>query len=123
MPARVANITFDCADALRLAEFWSEVIGRPLDAGGSRGFASIGTDDPDRSAPAWLFEAVPEAKTAKNRMHLDLADADPRAVDRLVGLGATFVSEHELGEGGHRWTVLRDPEGNEFCIAEGTYTG
>ncbi len=123
MPARVGNITIDCADALVVGEFWSLALGRPLDHGGSSMWCAIGSNDAERSEPAWFFERVPEAKSAKNRMHVDLIDPDPRAVDRLVGLGATVVADHQIGQGGHRWTVLRDPEGNEFCVAERTYVG
>ena len=60
---------------------------------------------------------VPEPKTAKNRMHLDLTAPDPEAeVARLVELGATRVADME--EWGDQWTVLQDPEGNEFCVAQ-----
>ena len=121
MSARVGNITFDCADVLRVAGFWSEALGRPLDPGGSPGFASIGGADPERAEPAWYFEKVPESKVAKNRMHLDLFDAEPSAVERLVALGASVVGEHDLGS--HHWTVMQDPEGNEFCVAASPYTG
>jgi predicted enzyme related to lactoylglutathione lyase len=123
MPAHVINITFDCEDALTVATFWSEVLGRPLDAGGSAGHASIGGGDPERNEPAWYFEKVPEQKSAKNRMHVDLVDKDPSAIARWVALGATVVEEHEFGAGQHRWTVLQDPEGNEFCVAEKAFTG
>ena len=60
---------------------------------------------------------MPEGKTAKNRMHVDLAASDHEAeVARLVGLGATRVTD--IDEWGYRWTVLQDPEGNEFCVAQ-----
>ena len=121
MPARVGNITFDCDDVLKVAGFWSEVLGRQLDPGSDVGFASIGGNDPERTEPAWNFEKVPESKVAKNRMHLDLLDPDPSAVDRFVALGASLVREHQLGS--HRWTVMHDPEGNEFCVADTSYTG
>jgi hypothetical protein len=121
MPARVGNITFDCDDVLAVARFWSEVTGRPLDDGSGPHFASIGGGDPDRAEPAWNFEKVPEAKSAKNRMHIDLVDTDPSAVSRLVSLGASIVAQHTLGN--HGWTVMQDPEGNEFCMAEKSYTG
>jgi hypothetical protein len=65
-----------------------------------------------------LFQAVPEAKTAKNRVHLDLIvgpDHRDEEVERLVALGATVVGVHESEEG--RWTLLADPEGNEFDVA------
>jgi Glyoxalase-like domain len=121
MPARPVNITFDCEDPLRLGGFWAEVLGRPLDDGSDAGFASIGGNDPQRIEAAWNFERVPETKAAKNRVHLDLVDPDPLAVDRIAGLGATIVAEHELSN--HRWTVMQDPEGNEFCIAAKTFGG
>ncbi|MDQ3896081.1 MAG: VOC family protein [Actinomycetota bacterium] len=123
MTLRVANITFDCDDVLKVAHFWSAAIGRPVDAGSSPGFASIGGDDPDRVEPAWYFEKVPEQKQAKNRMHLDLVDPDLAAVERLVSLGASVVAEHQIWGGRHRWTVMQDPEGNEFCVAEKSFTG
>ncbi len=76
---------------------------------------------PKRAEPAWYFEKVPELKQAKNRMHLDLVDPDRSAVERLVGLGASVVAEHQIGN--HRWTVMQDPEGNEFCVAAESFTG
>jgi hypothetical protein len=64
-----------------------------------------------------LFQRVPEARTAKNRLHLDVhAEPGQRAaeVERLLGLGATVL--REVAEQGGSWTVLTDPEGNEFCV-------
>jgi hypothetical protein len=123
MASRVGNVTFDCDDVLKVAVFWSEALGRPLDEGGSEFFASIGGADGQRSEPAWYFEKVPEPKQAKNRVHLDLINPDPSAVDELVRLGATVVGEHDLGGGSHHWTVMQDPEGNEFCVAAKSFTG
>ena len=122
MAARVGNIAFDCADVLIMAAFWSAVLGRPVDAGSSEFFATIGGADAARQEPAWYFNKVPEAKQAKNRMHLDLVNADPSAIDELVRLGATVVGNHQV-RGIHHWTVLQDPEGNEFCIAAKSFTG
>ena len=121
MGVRVGNITFDCDDALRVATFWSAALDRPLDPGASSGYASIGGGDPARAEPAWYFEKVPEPKRAKNRLHLDLVDPDPGAFDRLVDLGASVVARHAIGS--HGWTVLQDPEGNEFCVAQRSFTG
>ena len=123
MSLRVGNITFDCRDALVTGTFWSQALGQPLDPGGSSGYCSIGRGDPDRTKPAWFFEKVSETKTSKNRMHLDFVDSDPSAVERLVALGATIVAEHTVEGVDHDWTVMRDPEGNEFCVSSTTYVG
>src|SRR3954463_6432941 len=110
MPARLSNITFDCDDVLKLAGFWSAVLGRPLDQASSEYFAAIGGTDAQRAEPAWYFTKVPEQKQPKNRVHVDLTDSDPKAIDALVGLGATVVGEHEVPGASHRWTVMHDPE-------------
>lgn len=71
--------------------------------------------DPTGKSPKLLLQQVPEAKTAKNRLHLDLHVADPDAeADRLVAAGAVRV--HRVEEFGIFWIVMTDPEGNEFCI-------
>jgi predicted enzyme related to lactoylglutathione lyase len=123
MAARIGNVAFDCHDVLKVAAFWSAVLGRPLDKGSSEFFASIGGADAERREPAWYFNEVPEPKREKNRVHLDLVIPDPSAVDELVAHGATVVSRHEMGGGSHSWTVLQDPEGNEFCVAAKSFTG
>jgi Glyoxalase-like domain len=121
MAARTGNVAFDCDDVLKLAAFWSAVLGRPLDRGSSEFFASIGGADGERREPAWYFNKVPEPKQAKNRVHIDLVDPDPAAVSKLVRLGATVIGKHQIR--GHRWTVMQDPEGNEFCIGAKSFTG
>ena len=115
MTISIYSTTIDCADAGKLAAFWAEVLGRSLDPEPSPFFASIGRTAPDEQS-VMMFIQVPESKTVKNRMHLDL-QADDRAaeVERVVDLGATIQSEHSEYE--TRWTTLADPEGNEFCIA------
>jgi catechol 2,3-dioxygenase-like lactoylglutathione lyase family enzyme len=123
MTATLANVTVDCHDALAVGTFWSAVLGRPLAAEppASQDFAMIGALDHSTPGGAvnWLFLRVPEKKTAKNRMHVDLA-ADDRAavhseVARLVALGATVVRDPQE-EFGNYWATLQDPEGNEFCV-------
>ncbi len=83
--------------------------------------------DPDGSRPRILFQKVPEAKSAKNRVHLDvnvghgIADADERwdtvtsHADRLIAAGASLVEERRNDLGDH-WMVMTDPDGNEFCV-------
>ena len=113
MALQVGNLTFDCDDPRVVGAFWAEAMGLTLGEGGNEFFVSAaGTD----GGPNWLFLKVPEAKSAKNRFHLDLTADDPAAeVERLVGLGATRVADKD--EWGHRWTVMHDPEGNEFCVS------
>jgi hypothetical protein len=123
MPARLANVTFDCEDVLKVARFWSGVLDRELDPGAGPWFASIGRRDAARAEPAWYFAKVPERKSAKNRVHVDVMDGGPDAIERLLSLGATVVGEHEVPGGSHRWTVMQDPEGNEFCFADKAFTG
>lgn len=64
-----------------------------------------------------LFQIVPEAKSVKNRVHLDVRSGAGRdqKVEQLTGLGATVIGKGE--QGGHSWVVLADPEGNEFCVS------
>jgi hypothetical protein len=123
----------DCLRDLRLCRrltvgrFWSAALSRPLDPKASSDFATIGFAGRRNSVgwapverdddPTWMFAKVPEPKTAKNRMHLDLMTPDPEAeIAHLVGLGATRVTDME--EYGYEWTVMADPEGNEFCVAK-----
>jgi Glyoxalase-like domain len=120
--ARIRDIVIDCRDAPALAGFWADVLDgydvRPYDADEIARLAQRGLTpetDPvvavDGTGPTLFFQKVPEQKVAKNRLHLDLT-ADDRAgeVARLRELGATVYDELP------RWTVMRDPEGNEFCV-------
>jgi predicted enzyme related to lactoylglutathione lyase len=110
--ATIHNVTFDADDPPALAAFWAAVLEREVAPGASE-FVAMLTGD----APNFLFIKVPEGKTAKNRMHLDLDCPDLAAERRRVEtLGATFV--HEKDEWGVHWMTFTDPEGNEFCIAK-----
>lgn len=115
MSINLGHITFDSAQPQVLARFWSAVLEREVDDGASEFFASI--DDGTAERPSWFFIQVPEAKAAKNRVHVDLTADDQQAeVRRLTALGAAQVSEHD--EWGAVWTVMTDPEGNEFCVGQ-----
>ena len=62
---------------------------------------------------------MPEARTVKNRVHVDLgADNREAEIERLIGLGATRGETHKMAEYGITWTVLQDPEGNELCVGQ-----
>ncbi|MEH0845481.1 VOC family protein [Micromonospora sp. CPCC 205711] len=106
-----ASMTVDALDPGRLARWWAEALGY-----------QVVSEDADaveirRSAdrlPGIVFVAVAEAKRTKNRLHLDLAPDDQEAeVERLVDMGARHV---DIDQGDVYWTVLADPEGNEFCV-------
>ena len=104
----------DCLDPRRLAEFWAEAIDY-------RQAAQVGAytvlAPREGSGPEFVLQCVPEAKTGKNRMHLDIrADQLDVAVDRLMSLGARRLQADVLEEVGFRWVVMADPEGNEFCV-------
>jgi hypothetical protein len=127
MTVSIASVTFDCADALTVGRFWSAALGRPLDPNASSDHAAIGfagrrdkegwTPVEQDNDQTWMFVRVPEPKVAKNRIHLDVTAPDPEAeAARLVGLGATRVAD--MDEYGYTWTVMADPEGNEFCVAK-----
>jgi len=115
MTLSVGAVTVDCSDVATVAAFWSAALDVPIEPDESPYMALLRP----KGEPWMMFLKVPEAKTAKNRMHLDLLldPAVPRAheVARLVGLGATHLADKD--EWGHSWAVLTDPEGNEFCIA------
>jgi uncharacterized protein (DUF1786 family) len=113
MPAVIKSVTFDCTDALAVAEFWAAALGSDVDEDATSELAYV--EAPGWGGPNMWFARVPEPKAAKNRMHLDLRAPETMAkeVRRLAALGAQVVEEHE----GH--TVMNDPEGNVFCVELG----
>lgn len=110
----IGSITIDCVDPDRLAEFWSATLGTPVQ-GAFGDFVFL--TRPDQGGPFVTPQRVPDLTAGKNRLHIDLT-GEPRAdaVARLTALGATVVAEHEGPE--LVWTVLADPEGNQFCVGE-----
>jgi hypothetical protein len=105
------QISVDAADPATLGRWWKDALGWV-----------VVNDEPDEfeirpgdgRQPGLLFISVPEAKSTKNRLHLDLRPDDQDAeVERLVALGATHA---DVGQGAQTWVVLSDPEGNEFCV-------
>lgn len=117
MSNSVIGLSIDCADAAKLARFWADVFGRPVNPEPTAEFAAIDATEPAQG-PRLAFHQVPEVKTVKNRLHLDLISGDFAAEsDRLLSLGATRVTDVE--QGGARWTTFRDPEGNEFDLVAG----
>ena len=112
----VSGVTIDAADPEKLAAWWAEALGWRLDGTCCR--------SPGGGLQRLEFMTVPEAKRVKNRVHIDFgADDVQAAVDRLVAMGATIAWEEEFPPELHyRNLVLRDPEGNEFCVGGSVVT-
>jgi len=109
-------VTIDCVDPTSLAEFWSRALGyvQVADLGG---YLILRPADGSPGGLTVSLQEVPEPSVGKNRLHLDLEASDRTGeVARLVTLGATTVREHAYSE--FVWTVLADPEGNEFCVSD-----
>jgi hypothetical protein len=111
------DLVIDAHDPVELGRWWQRALGWV-----------VANDDPEEfeirpavdRLPGLLFADVPEAKSLKNRLHLDFRPEDRDAeVRRLVDLGATHV---DIGQGEQSWIVLADPEGNEFCVLSSTGT-
>jgi predicted enzyme related to lactoylglutathione lyase len=116
MSSIVLNITFDCADPRALARFWGEVTGWPVTEEPEPGREDAAVGTPGGGRPRLYFVKVPEGKTTKNRLHLDVMPADrtqDQEISRLTALGARIVSDRRPEFG---WVILADPEGNEFCV-------
>jgi glyoxalase superfamily protein len=115
----VHTITFDCKEWEPLVAFWtaaSDLTEDPDDPNNPGDPAGLIRDP--RTGLRILFIPVPEPKTVKNRVHLDVTPIDrtrDEEVERLVELGATVVSDHRKPDGSG-WVVMGDPEGNEFCV-------
>jgi hypothetical protein len=136
------QVTFDCAAPHELADWWAEALGwqvepqdesfirRMLEVGAAaeadttrhRGAlvwkGAVAMTSPDPGRPRVLFQQVPERKTVKNRVHLDVQVGPERReaeITRLLALGATEL--WRASQGPYEWATLADPEGNEFCVA------
>ncbi|MEV4635728.1 VOC family protein [Actinoplanes sp. NPDC049548] len=140
------QLTVDCADPHPLAAWWAETLGwqvEPVDEAFIKDMVAKGyaTEDqtvvyegrlvwrvgagirhqealPSGKPRRMLFNLVPEPKTVKNRLHIDIwvgADRRDQVRDELVARGATFLWAEQQGP--HSWYTMADPEGNEFCIS------
>ncbi len=116
MSSIIINITFDCTDPRALARFWGQVTGWPVIEEPAPGYEEAAVGMAGEGRPRLYFVKVPETKTIKNRVHLDIMPADGTQDDeitRLTGLGARIVSDRRPEFG---WVVLADPEDNEFDV-------
>jgi predicted enzyme related to lactoylglutathione lyase len=114
MLLNMGGITIDCAEPRALAEFWMKALDLEIAFDAEGWFVQLRS--PANPAQPYLgLQKVPEARAGKNRVHIDFSTADREGeVERLVALGATRVDEQSVP--GLTWSVLRDPEGNEFCV-------
>lgn len=111
------GLVLDCQDPTALAEFWA----------GALDYATVGDASAyvmllpnGRPGPKLLLQQVPEPKTTKNRMHVDIDAVDIEAeAARLEALGALRVQPEQLHEHGTSWILMTDPVGNEFCVCDG----
>jgi hypothetical protein len=111
-------VAIDCADAAALARFWADVLGRRVAEGGTSERAVLLARGGDTCEPCIVFNKVPEAKIAKNRLHLDLiSDTFDGETERLLSLGARKLRDQQAGKS--RWTTFADIEGNEFDLIAG----
>jgi hypothetical protein len=118
MSSTVAGLSVDCADAGAVARFWAEALGREIAEHPTEQNAVVPVGADPAAGPRLAFHQVPEAKTVKNRLHLDLITTDFDAEStRLMGLGARKVRDVEAS--GARWTTFADVEGNEFDLIAG----
>jgi predicted enzyme related to lactoylglutathione lyase len=114
MPSRWEQIVVDAEDPARLARWWAEALGYVIVHEAPDEIEIRRSRD---EMPGLLFTPVPEVKTGKNRLHIDLRPDDQEAeVERLVDMGARPV---DIGQHDVSWVVLADPEGNEFCVLSG----
>jgi catechol 2,3-dioxygenase-like lactoylglutathione lyase family enzyme len=127
MTSKFTELAIDCADPDALAGFWCAVLGYEV-RDREDGIVTIGSPEvpegkerPGPVPPTLTFARVPEGKTVKNRVHLDVNPTDRDQDDevrRLLDLGARLA---DVGQGEESWVVLADPEGNEFCVLAGRH--
>ncbi len=118
MSNSLVAVTIDCADAPALARFWADVLGRQVAEDSTSEHVILLPGDGDTGGPRITFNTVPEPKTVKNRVHLDLiSDTFGAGTGRLLGLGARRLRDLQRDKA--RWTTFANIEGNEFGLIAG----
>src|SRR6478735_5346842 len=118
MTSRLTETNIDCADPVRLADFWCAALGYVVTLT-EPDFIEIG---PAGRSDAEILDAVrrgpvvPEGKTVKNRVHLDISPIDCTQAEEVARLEALGARRVDIGQGDESWVVMADPEGNEFCV-------
>lgn len=115
MTLRLLEVVIDCADHGAVVDFWAAALGYQRTEFNEQ-YVGLAPAERGIGRPPILFQKVPEPKLVKNRVHLDFrAEVMADEVERLRGLGGTVIAERSLGA--LTWTVMADPEGNEFCVS------
>jgi len=118
MSNSLVAIAIDCAEAPAVARFWADVLGRQVAEDSTSQHAVVLPGDGDAGGPRITFNTVPEPKTVKNRLHLDvISDTFDAETERLLSLGARRL--RDLQRDKSRWTTFADIEGNEFDLIAG----
>ena len=113
MVSRFSELVIDCRDPRRMAEFWSQVLGYQITHDEDD---EVEIAEQPGAMPTLLFVVVPEGKTVKNRIHIDVSPRDrdqDDEIERIIGLGGRRI---DIGQGDVSWVVLADVEDNEFCV-------
>jgi hypothetical protein len=124
MTSSITFVAIDCRNAFQLSEWWKQVLGYVdlADDPNEPGHVECVIVPPDDAGARLIFVEVPDDKTGKNRLHLDLRPDAPTTRDeevaRVLALGAEQYDDRRTPDG-KGWVVLTDPEGNEFCILRG----
>lgn len=115
MASVLREMVIDCVEPERVGRFWADILGWPL-VEDDDGYYWASADGTPLSAPLLVFVPVPDTKSVKNRIHIDLNPSgcdQAEELERLLALGARPV---DVGQGDVPWIVLADVEGNEFCL-------
>jgi glyoxalase superfamily protein len=126
MTSRLTELSVDCADPAALARFWAAALGYEVleESADLVEIGLPGVSDAQRLedvrsgpvAPSLVFATVPEGKSVKNRLHLDLSPVDGDQDGEIARLEALGARRTDLAPDGATWVVMHDPEGNEFCV-------
>ncbi|HEY6537762.1 MAG TPA: VOC family protein [Candidatus Dormibacteraeota bacterium] len=125
MTSRLTEIIVDCRDPLSLARWWAETLGYEVGEPAPEGWVGITSSagrpsERDHRAaaqvPTVVFVPVPEPKTLKNRVHLDIWPIDQTQAAEVTWLEGRGARRVDVGQAAVSWVVMADPEGNEFCV-------
>jgi predicted enzyme related to lactoylglutathione lyase len=125
MSTSLLAVVVDCHDSTKVAQFWANALSWDVL---ERNPNEIRVSDPAGAGTPLYFMNVPEAKAVKNRLHIDISTDGPieTEVERLIAAGATLIEvrqDPDTLSNPDTWTVLADPEGNEFCLTTSALPG